>query len=43
LPWTSCEEGSNADYDADGALVTLRKQGSAPDARLTGDAEAAAR
>lgn len=38
------EEGSNADYDADGALViTLRKQAAAQDAGPTGDPEAAAR
>ncbi len=38
------EEGSSADYDADGALVmTLRKQNTAQDAGPTGDPEAAAR
>ncbi len=38
------EEGSSADYDADGALViTLLKQATAQDAGPTGDAEAAAR
>jgi hypothetical protein len=36
------EEGSSADYDADGALViTLRKQATAREAAPTGDAEAA--
>src|SRR5689334_2345359 len=38
------EEGSSADYDADGALVmTLRKQATAQDAGPTDDPEAAAR
>ena len=38
------EEGSSADYDADGALVmTLRKQASAQRAGPTDDPEAAAR
>ena len=38
------EEGSSADYDADGALVmTLRKQATAQDAGPTGDPQAAAR
>jgi hypothetical protein len=37
------EEGSSADYDADGALeMTLRKQATAQDGP-TGDPEAAAR
>jgi len=37
------EEGSSADYDADGALVlTLRKQATAQDAGPPGDPEAAA-
>ena len=44
LPEHVVEEGSSADYDADGALViTLRKQATAQDAGPTGDAEAAAR
>src|SRR3989454_5268884 len=44
LPDPVVEEGSSADYDADGALVmTLRKQATAQDARPTGDPEAAAR
>src|SRR6266436_2454259 len=44
LPAPVVEEGSSADYDADGALViTLRKQATAQDAGPTGDAEAAAR
>jgi hypothetical protein len=44
LPVPVVEEGSSADYDADGALViTLRKQATAQDAGSTGDAEAAAR
>ncbi len=44
LPAPVVEEGSSADYDADGALViTLRKQATAQDAERTGDAEAAAR
>ena len=44
LPAPVVEEGSSADYDADGALViTLRKQTTAQDAGPTGDAEAAAR
>src|SRR5438128_8688302 len=44
LPAPVVEEGSSADYDADGALViTLRKQATAQDAGPTGDGEAAAR
>lgn len=44
LPALVVEQGSSADYDADGALVvTLRKQGTAQDAGPTGDPEAAAR
>ena len=44
LPEPVVEEGSSADYDADGALViTLRKQATAQDAGPTGDAKAAAR
>src|SRR5207244_2988829 len=44
LPDPVVEEGSSADYDADGALViTLRKQATAQDAGPTGDGEAAAR
>ena len=44
LPEPVVEEGSSADYDADGALVvTLRKQATAQDAGPTGDPEAAAR
>ena len=44
LPAPVVEEGSSADYDADGALViTLRKQATAQDAAPTGAAEAAAR
>ena len=44
LPEPGVEEGSSADYDADGALVmTLRKQPTAQDAGPTGDPEAAAR
>ena len=44
LPEPVVEEGSSADYDADGALViTLRKQAAAQDAGPTGDPEAAAR
>ena len=44
LPAPVIEEGSSADYDADGALVmTLRKQAIAQDAVPTGDPEAAAR
>jgi len=44
LPAPVVEEGSSADYDADGALViTLLKQATAQDAGPTGDAEAAAR
>ena len=44
LPAPVVEEGSSADYDADGALVmTLRKQNTAQDAGPTGDPEAAAR
>ncbi len=44
LPDPVVEEGSSADYDADGALViTLRKQATARDAGPIGDAEAAAR
>src|SRR5712692_4813976 len=44
LPAPVVEEGSSADYDADGALVmTLRKQATAQDAGPTGDPEAAAR
>ena len=44
LPEPVVEEGSGADYDADGALVmTLRKQATAEDAGPTGDPEAAAR
>jgi len=44
LPDPVVEEGSSADYDADGTLVmTLRKQATAQDAGPTGDPEAAAR
>ena len=44
LPAPVVEEGSSADYDADGALViTLRKQATAQGAGPTGAAEAAAR
>ena len=44
LPEPVVEEGSSADYDADGALVmTLRKQAAAQDAGPMGDPEAAAR
>ena len=44
LPEPVVEEGSSADYDADGALVvTLRKQATAQDAGPPGDPEAAAR
>jgi hypothetical protein len=44
LPEPVVEEGSSADYYADGALVvTLRKQATAQDAGPTGDPEAAAR
>jgi hypothetical protein len=44
LPAPVVEEGSSADYDADGALVIrLLKQATAQDAKPTGDAEAAAR
>ena len=44
LPEPVVEEGSSADYDADGALVmTLRKQASAQRAGPTDDPEAAAR
>ena len=44
LPAPVVEEGSSADYDADGALmITLRKQTTARDAGPRGDAEAAAR
>ena len=44
LPAPVVEEGSSADYDADGALViTLLKQATAQDAGPTGDVEAAAR
>ena len=44
LPEPVVEEGSSADYDADGALVvTFRKQATAQDAGPTGDPEAAAR
>ena len=44
LPEPVVEEGSSADYDADGALVmTLRKQAAANDAEPTGDPQAAAR
>jgi len=44
LPAPVVEEGSSADYDADGALViTLLKRATAQDAGPTGDAEAAAR
>jgi hypothetical protein len=44
LPEPVIEEGSSADYDADGALVmTLRKQATTQDARPTGDTEAAGR
>jgi hypothetical protein len=44
LPEPVVEEGSSADYDADGALVmTLRKQATAQDAEPTGDPRAAAR
>ena len=43
LPEPVVEEGSSADYYADGALVmTLRKQTTAQDAGPTGDPEAAA-
>ena len=43
LPAPVVEEGSSADYDADGALViTLLKRATAQDAGPTGDAEAAA-
>jgi HSP20 family molecular chaperone IbpA len=43
LPAHVVEEGSSADYDADGALViTLRKQATARDAGPTGNAEALA-
>jgi HSP20 family molecular chaperone IbpA len=44
LPEPVTEEGSSADYDADGALVmTLRKQATAYGAGPTDDPEAAAR
>ena len=44
LPAPVVEEGSSADYDADGALViTLLKQATAQDAGPTGDVKAAAR
>jgi len=44
LPELVTEEGSSADYDADGALVmTLRKQATAHGAAPTDDPEAAAR
>jgi len=44
LPAPVVEEGSSADYDADGALViTLRKQATAQDVGPTSDAEAVAR
>jgi hypothetical protein len=44
LPAPVVEEGSGADYDADGTLVvTLRKQATAQDARRPDDREAAAR
>jgi hypothetical protein len=44
LPEPVVEEGSSADYDADGALVmTLRKQATARDAESTADSQAAAR
>jgi HSP20 family molecular chaperone IbpA len=44
LPEPVVEEGSSADYDADGVLVmTLRKQASARSAGPTDDPEAAAR
>jgi len=44
LPAPVVEEGSSADYDADGALViTLLKRATAQDAGPTGDAEAAVR
>jgi hypothetical protein len=44
LPAPVVEEGSSADYDADGALViTLRKQATAQDAGPARDAEATAR
>ena len=44
LPEPVVEEGSSADYDADGTFVmTLRKQATAQDAGPTGDPEAAAR
>jgi len=44
LPAPVVEEGSSADYDADGALVmTLRKQATAQDAEPTGDPEAVTR
>ena len=44
LPEPVVEEGSSADYYADGALVvTLRKQATPQDAGPTGDPEAAAR
>jgi len=43
LPAPVVEEGSGADYDADGTLVvTLRKQATAQDAGPPGDPEAAA-
>jgi len=43
LPEPVVEEGSSADYDADGArVVTLRKQATAQDAGPPGDPEAAA-
>jgi hypothetical protein len=44
LPKPVVEEGSSADYDADGVFVmTLRKQATAQDAGPTGDPEAATR
>jgi hypothetical protein len=44
LPARVVEDGSSADYDAEGALViTLLKQGTAQDAGPTDDADAAAR
>jgi hypothetical protein len=44
LPAPVVEEGSSADYDADGALVmTLRKQATAQGAEPTVDPQAAAR
>src|SRR5438093_4734951 len=44
LPAPVVEEGSSADYDADGALVmTFRKLATAQDAGPMGDPEAAAR